>query len=205
MNHLDDLVMDYVLGMLDGPTVATIEFHLGGCPPCRLAVSEVEEDLAAMTLALPRHAPGPGLRDRLLSSARFHHGEALGRFFDLPPSRARALLEALDAEASWVPGPHGLRLMHLEGGASLAGADCGFVRMAAGSAFPRHDHLGEERHLVLEGLALDDRGLSFGPGDAFVMRKGEVHGLCAAPATDLLYALVVWEGVQLLSGEVLKA
>jgi anti-sigma factor ChrR (cupin superfamily) len=54
-------------------------------------------------------------------------------------------------------------------------ADAGFVRVAAGTVFPLHRHVGDETVLVLQG--------SYSDSDGAVVRAGEQARMPPTPAT----------------------
>jgi hypothetical protein len=89
------------------------------------------------------------------------------------------------AVAFWVPGGPGVR-------------DCvrGFVRIPPGESFPDHEHLGEERGLVITGSFSDPTlGEAYGPGDRFSMPQGSRHQpRVHADGVDLLFLVVVQGG-----------
>lgn len=65
-SHVDDLVDAYALGALEPAEVDAIERHLDTCPRCRALVVRARALSNAFLLAVPRIAPPPGLRDRLM-------------------------------------------------------------------------------------------------------------------------------------------
>ena len=84
-----------------------------------------------------------------------------------------------------------VQLMHLPGGPAVAAFDVGFVRVAAGTPFPPHRHVGDEHVLVLQGSYRDSTGPTVRPGDQVHMPTGTEHHFIAAPERDLIYAVVV--------------
>lgn len=197
MIHLGERLVDYAVGA-DAPGV---EDHLRGCPSCRAELAALEEALAELPLALAPIAAPPELRASLLDAAKYTHVAALAGHFDVSVAAARALLDVLDDEDAWVPGPFpGVDVVHLEGGPATAGADVGLVRNVPGYPMVEHDHLGEERVLVLQGELRDSRGHVFRPGDVCVMRPGERHGHVAGATVALIFALVLWGGIEAVGG-----
>jgi hypothetical protein len=98
----------------------------------------------------------------------------------------RGLLGRVDDPTAWEPAPTPwIRLIHFDGGPALAGADAGFVRVSAGTTFPRHGHQGPEMTFILEGRALVE-GAVHGPGEVVEVGEGDVHELVAAPERDLV-------------------
>ena len=58
--------------------------------------------------------------------------------FDVTVDRAREILGLIERAASWETPAPGVGLVHFDGGPACAAADCGFVRLAPGTAFPFH-------------------------------------------------------------------
>ncbi|MSP59577.1 MAG: hypothetical protein EXR72_04405 [Myxococcales bacterium] len=199
--HLGDRLFDFVLGTLEPGERAELERHVAGCANCAALGAAESETFAALALALPPLAPSPALRVRL--EATLAAGgrvdpllDRIGRFFDLTVEKARALLDSIDRATNWEPsGVPGVDLIHLQGGPAVAGADAGFVRLRAGMRFPRHRHLGEERVLVIQGQFTEDNGTVVRRGDERVMATDSCHEYQAADQVDLIYALVLYEGV----------
>lgn len=160
------------------------------------------EALTALSLALPPVAVDPGARARLLAAvaapeARFAPFVArLAELIDVAHARARELLASLARPELWQTVLPDVELVHLDGGPAVAGADVGFVRVAAGATFPHHTHLGSERCLVLQGGFVEDDGTVVRAGTSTFRATGTAHSLTALPGQDLLYAVVVF-GVEL--------
>jgi quercetin dioxygenase-like cupin family protein len=167
----------------------------------------LELDLLALDeIAAEATAPSAGLRERVLASrgsARPLAGLAprLASFLDLPAERAEALLRAAGEPpgAAWVDDRvPGVRLLHFEGGARHAGADCGLVHLPAGARYPLHRHLGEEWVFVLSGSAEEEStGEQWGPGDLCRRDAGSAHAFRATASVPFVFAVVLREGIAL--------
>ncbi len=116
----------------------------------------------------------------------------LAELFDVGRDTVGRLLRKLSDATAWVEMAPGILLLHVDGGPRLAGAEVGFVRIAANQSFPPHRHLGEEVTVVLEGSYLDSRGATFGPGDRVANSRDSSHSFRAGPERDLLFAVVVF-------------
>jgi quercetin dioxygenase-like cupin family protein len=147
--------------------------------------------------------PGSGLRARLLAEIATPRRrfaplfDALSDLFDLGDEALGALFERAASASEWgvAPVPQ-VRLLHLTGGPRVAAADNGLVRLAAGARFPAHEHLGQERVLVLEGGYKDEAsGRVYLPGDLHEMPEGSTHAYVALPERELLLAVSVVGGV----------
>lgn len=191
----DDRLVEYVLGTLPAADREQLERELG--PRLADEVTATGEALASLAVALPPVRPSPSLRERLLTSARGPARFApfidrLARLIDVAADRARELLASLELPATWQPSPGpNVHLVHLIGGPACAGADVGFVRVAAGTIFPPHRHLGEERVLILQGTYTDNHGTIARAGDLIDMPADSSHHFTAGPEVDLIYAVVV--------------
>ncbi|UJR82262.1 cupin domain-containing protein [Sandaracinus amylolyticus] len=153
----------------------------------------------AAAIAMLRKEP----RDRLVASAR-----ATSRFddlerevaslLDLDVRAAGALLLRVDDASSWTEGPApGVRLFHVEGGPAVASAVTGFVRVEAGREFPEHEHLGDERVLVIQGALRDSHGHVVRRGEIAPMPAGSAHSFEAIGPLPLVYLVVVRDGVRI--------
>lgn len=207
----DDELAELALGTLPAAHRAALSRDLG---PATLASAEAEaaEALTSLAVALPPATPSPGLRDRLLASARGPARFApfidrLARMVDLAGERVQALLASLTPRPSgpdladrgtWQPSPapH-IHLVHFDGGPACAGADVGFVRVDAGTTFPDHRHVGEETVLVLQGSYRDSDGTLVRAGDIVKKSADSHHHFTAGPDEPLIYAVVVFGGIEI--------
>ncbi|HST89312.1 MAG TPA: anti-sigma factor [Ktedonobacterales bacterium] len=83
-SHVDDLIDAYALGALEPDEVDAVERHLETCPRCRVLVARARALADAFLLAVPRIAPSPDLRDRLM---RRIAAEAAGSAASMDTSR----------------------------------------------------------------------------------------------------------------------
>lgn len=170
-----------------------------------------EDDLEAaglVALAAPAAAPSPSLRDRIGDSLRATHRfddleAAFAELVDLPADRARDLLLAIDGPiadrvGAWQEGPApGVHLLHFRGGARVADAVTGLVRLPEGVEFPHHRHLGDEAVMVLQGAFRDSGGTTHGRGQIVHMPAGSQHSLVSVGPVPLCYAAVIHHGVEI--------
>lgn len=172
--------------------------------------ADVGSALVQFSEALPELAPSPALRARLLDAARSEgrlarFASAVAELLDVGIDKAKALLESIDDPAAWSHELPGISFLWVEGGPRVAAAVRGFVRVQAGTEFPDHEHLGDERVLVLQGGFEDlQRGRVFRPGDADLMPAGTSHAYRAlADGPDLVKLAVVQTGLRALGQEYL--
>ncbi len=176
--------------------------------PARLdALADFRDVLGDLALALPRQRPPARGLEALLAAtdpATPLRGleRRLGRYFDLDEAGVDALVASAFDPARWLDAGFypGLMLFHLEGGPRVAGADAGLVRIPAGSSFPRHRHLGDEYAFVLQGEFTDDQGGTYRRGDVLFMPEESEHSFDVLPGEDLLYALILYKGVDFSPG-----
>ena len=85
--------------------------------------------------------------------------DRLGALWDLPVESVEAVLERARAPEAWRKSAlPGLRLIDVEGGERVRGADVHLVRFSPGMRFPKHRHPGDEALFVLEGSYKDSSG-----------------------------------------------
>jgi anti-sigma-K factor RskA len=94
---LHDLVAPYALDALDADERKRFERHLEECAECSTQLAELQEPVAALAYAAEGPAPRPGLRHRILDSARDEPRAAVIRFprrWALPAAAAVAAVAA---------------------------------------------------------------------------------------------------------------
>lgn len=164
----------------------------------------LDPDVFAMLADALDPVPAPaGARDRLIAEAtgaalRFApFVPALGRLLDLGADAVQAVLDRAASAASWVAGPFpGVELLHFDGGPRVAGADCGLVRLAPGTAFPDHGHAGDEALLILQGGYNDSSGRTYHPGELHRMGPGARHSYVVLKDEPCVVAVVLHGGIE---------
>jgi anti-sigma factor ChrR (cupin superfamily) len=201
--HIDDRVGELLLGDVDEGERAAMEAHAAACVRCGQALQAATEAFALVGAALPAEPPPPSLRARILDEIAPKPMAAfvakLAALFDVSLQRARALIDRLDAPDAWGPGPvaGSWVMMCDDPGPKLAGAFCGFVKMAPSVSWPRHTHLGTEHMLVLAGgFKQTDDGHEVHPGMTHTMTEGSTHGFVVFEDEGCISAAVVWGGVK---------
>ncbi len=168
-------------------------------------ISEAEAREIAGALAMTVDATPPrSLRGRLVETVsqpdqRYApFWERLTSMFDLPLEAMRKVLSSAKEVTSWEAAPvPGVDLLHFDGGAQVATADCGLVRLAPGTQFPEHTHLGNELVFVLAGSYADSGGRVYSAGDVQEMPAGTSHSFMASPDDGCLFALVLVAGIEI--------
>jgi quercetin dioxygenase-like cupin family protein len=170
-----------------------------------VSVRDPEADLLGDGLGGEPAEPRAGLRDAVLASIAERtrlggYAERLAALFDFGVERAAELLREASGDASgWeaIPLP-GVRLFHLTGGARVAGADCGLVRLEPGARFPLHRHGGDEWVLVLTGEAEEEgTGARWLPGDLLHRDAGSMHAYRAVGDAPFVFAVVLRNGIEI--------
>lgn len=207
-NEDDEALAALALGDEDlDPGGPDLDAWLSEDPERIEALADFRDVLGELSLALPRKRPPAEALEALLAAtdpATPLRGleRRLGRYFDLPPEGVDALIASAFDPARWLDAGFfpGLMLFHLEAGPRLAGADAGLVRIAAGSAFPKHRHLGDEYAFVMQGEFRDDQGKTYRRGDVLFMPAESEHSFDVLPGEDLVYALILYKGVDFRPG-----
>ena len=200
--HVEELLACHVLGVVDDAEAAQAERMLED-PAGRAAFDQLAFAATSLSLSEESVAPPPAARDRLLASVRTENrfaefGAQVARLIDYTEEAADALLRKIDDAASWVVGPSpGSHLVHFDPGPRLAGALTGFVRIDAGAPFPEHEHVGYEQVLVFQGAYRDSDGTIYTRGALVENEDGSEHSFVALPGPDLVYLVVLGEGLKI--------
>lgn len=180
----------------------------GAPDPFLEELSGKDRDAVADVAALLEPSPPPtSLRDRLMASTsrgrltRF--AAPVAKLLDVDETRAEELLEGIDDPASWSPNPlPGVTLYHFEGGPKVADCITGFTRIERDGAFPPHEHLGTEYVFVVQGRLRDAvSGEIYGPGELSIMEPETGHHLEVLPGPELIYLVVIFEGISVMGIE----
>jgi hypothetical protein len=167
----DDVLAESVLGTLEEAERIAIEEAAGHSASLRAAIDAMRELLCVLPTELGPVGPSAELWARLEAStartSRFaDFVERVAEMLDVARGVAAAMLERLDEPERWGPGlVPGMTLINVEGGARVANAVAGFVRLDPGTAFPEHRHVGHERVLFLQGAVREDDGRVLRAGD----------------------------------------
>ena len=162
------------------------------------------DELGELALAAAPVRPSASLRERLLEATRTEtafagYVDRLCELLDLGVDRVREILgevDRVDTDAWEDSRTPGMRLLHFDGGPRVAEADCGLVHFVPGEEFPHHRHVGDEWSLILQGAVQEHDGRVSLPGDVLHRPAGSVHSFRAVGDEPLVFAVVVFEGIE---------
>jgi hypothetical protein len=113
--------------------------------------------------------------------------------FDLSEDAVMAELARLDDPKVWTfAGLPGIHHASVRGGPRVKSAETLFVRFKPGVHFPRHQHTGVERVLVLEGSYEDSHGVQHLPGELREWPSGTEHSFKVHTGEPCIFASVVF-------------
>lgn len=113
--------------------------------------------------------------------------------FDLSEEAIMAELARLEDPKVWkFAGLPGIHHVEVRGGPRVKSAETLFVRFKPGLHFPRHQHTGHERVLVLEGSYEDSHGVQHLPGELRDWESGTEHSFKVHTAEPCIFASVVF-------------
>jgi len=201
MGNLDELLPLYALGILEPDEALAVERAVARDAGLAAELVAYQQTTGALGAVIQPVAPSPAVKQRLLASVgggRFEAFSArLARMYDVTLDRARELVGLIERPASWIQQVvPGISFVEFDGGPAAAAADCGFVRIAPGAAFPPHSHLGEEMTTILSGQLQDmANGRVLRPGDDYVQLEGSSHYLVCTGGEDCIYASRAMNGI----------
>lgn len=167
----------YALGALTQIEARAFEDHLAdGCEVCQSELDEYQLTVEALATAATDAEPPPAVRDHLLESigdrpTASQPEEATASAPPLPD--ARPFVSLRDGDESWQRWDEGILFRPLFIDES-SGMMTSLVRMSPGTGLPRHQHLGVEQFLIIEGDCIV-HGERLGPGDYHRALGGSVH------------------------------
>ncbi len=196
MSDIRELLPLYALGILESDEAQVVERAVAADPALAAELAAYQQTAESMVAPA---APSEAVHARLMASIgggrfeKFSH--RMASLFDVTVDRARELLGMIERPTSWETGAPNCDLVHFDGGPAFAMADCGFVRLAPGAAFPLHTHAGEEVSLILSGTLTDRRTKrAYTPGDELIEAQDTEHDVVAGDE-GVLYAARALNGI----------
>ena len=167
----------YALGALTQIQAQAFEDHLAdGCTICRRELDEYHLAVEGLALATPNAEPSPEVRKRLLASLGDEPTAGQDEVETVTPSPsadASPFFSLRAGEDGWQEWDEGILYKPLFVD-ETNGVMTSLVRMAPGTGLPRHQHLGVEQFLILEGDC-NVHGERLGPGDYHRALGGSIH------------------------------
>lgn len=196
-----ELLPLFAAGVLDEADAAEVERALAEHPALHRELDRWRDAFASLGEAAGRVEPDASLRARLLASteslavnvARF--AAQVAELYDLSLDAARELLARVDDAAAWRPTMPGIDCLRVKPGAKHAGVECNLVRIAPGTRFPWHRHVGEEVSLVLHGGAHMSDGTDLLPGDVLTVGEETEHDFVIEDGGDCCIVAVRMAGI----------
>lgn len=185
MEHLDDILPEWLLGTLEPARRDAVARHLEGCARCRAELARLAPAVDALGALVPPVEPPAAalarLMERMEGPGRFARWAGkVAAFLDVTEARARDVLESMAEPGNWMPGPaDGVEMMPVETGPAREGMMAAVVRLGPGVRYPRHTHVGREWNLVLEGGFREDSGQEVWPGEELEKADGSLHDFTA--------------------------
>ncbi|MFN0249891.1 MAG: cupin domain-containing protein [Kofleriaceae bacterium] len=206
-SDIKELLPLYALGVLDDEDAALVEAALSRDPSLALELATYQDGAAELVDLVRPATPDPDVKARLMASigeSRFEKFTSrLAKLYDVTVDRTREILGLMERKASWEQAMPGLGLVHFDGGPAYAAADCGFVRLAPGTSFPHHTHMGEEVSLILAGEIQDKQtGVIYRAGDEVVKLVDSEHDVVSVGTEDAIYAARAMNGIAIAGAPV---
>ena len=202
----DALLLDYASGAAAEPVSLLVATHLTLCPESREKVAAYEA-IGGMLIeeAKETDAVPDALRNRVLSSLdELDMGSKQVRQAGVDkssvaskiPQPLRAYCEEAIENDQWQWSGFGIKKIPLLETQDVF--DCYLLMIRGGKEVPKHDHVGNEWTLVLDGSFTDETG-HFARGDIAERQQGEIHKPVASPGADCI-CLVVADAPVALTG-----
>jgi len=203
-------VLSYSLDQLDEKEKAEFEKDLNSNTELDKELQEMQSILETLALAEEPVKPSENLKRSLIASLDVNtpfHGfvDRFMKLFDLDRDNVEALFSKVVNtpddffKSCAIPKTS---LSYFDGGPKVSHAECGIIKIEAGSIFPAHKHQGKEWVLVLQGEAVDQSGQAYFPGDIIYSDEKVSHALRVNKASDLIFAVVLEKPNKWLIGQI---
>jgi quercetin dioxygenase-like cupin family protein len=168
-------------------------------------IAEISNQFENIALTAPSIKPSKELKSSIFSylenkGSKKFSGQInrLVAFFQLPVSRIKEILDTTSDTSLdlWDKARiEGAYLHHFKAGGTLSEAHCGLIYLEAGAEITEHEHLGEEKMLVLQGEVTTSDGLTYQVGEIAISEKGSSHTLIAGTDSVCIFAVIANGGV----------
>lgn len=165
--------MEYALGRLTPEEERAFTAQLATSAEMQAELTEIMDSLSQIAEAYTQTMPSPrrSLKDRVLQFATGH--EAHHHTLSSAEADKVIVRSAYDSSGWTESGLPGITIKPLYSNQAL-GTQTALVRLAPGTHYPKHRHIGTEECLVMEGvLRMDD--ITLNAGDFVVNQDGEIH------------------------------
>jgi quercetin dioxygenase-like cupin family protein len=164
-------VMEYALGRLSPEEERAFVSQLEASSEMQAELTEIMDSLSQIAEAYTQTMPSPrrSLKDQVMQFALGNESHEHSTF----ESEKVIVRSAYDDNGWTESGMPGITIKPLYSN-SVLGTQTALVRLAPGTHYPKHRHVGTEECLVMEGvLRMDDITLT--AGDFVVNKDGEIH------------------------------
>jgi quercetin dioxygenase-like cupin family protein len=164
--------MEYALGRLTPEEERAFAAQLGSSPELQAELTEIMDSLSQIAEAYTQTMPTPrrSLKDRVMHYALSEESDTEGSTAEAE----KVIVRSTYNDSGWAEsGLPGITIKPLYSNPAL-GTQTALVRLAPGTHYPKHRHVGTEECLVMEGvLRMDD--ITLNAGDFIVNKDGEIH------------------------------
>ncbi len=197
-------IIDYLLGHLSAENDHELRVFLAD-KNSESVLLECSQELENIALSIAEVTPSKELKTTIFADLQATGSEKyagfikyLMRFFQLPKATITTILDSLNdiSAPAWDKSPfNGAYLHHFKAGGNHADAHCGLIYLKPGTKISNHEHLGEEKMLVIEGEVIIDDGKIYRSGELAISKKGSSHALQAGDNSAAILAVIANDGV----------
>jgi hypothetical protein len=138
------------------------------------------------------------LLDRLKSVCRFElYVPVLAKLLDIDEGRTRQELMRVDEQPFDPSLAANVTTLDIAAGPRWANGISGFVRVMPQTAFPHHEHLGEDLTFILQGALRERDGEIYRPGTLITESRGSSHDFEVVSDVPLIYVAMADVGIRI--------
>ncbi len=197
-------LIDYLLGQLS-PEQDSELAQLLKSKDIDKHLSELSKQLESVALKIDSVVPSNKLKQSLFAHLEKSGAEKfsgfiprLSRFFNLSTERIKEILDSVKDvnlplwDKAMIEGAY---LHHFKAGGEISEAHCGLIYLEPGTQITEHEHLGEEKMLVIQGEVTTSDGKTYLPGEVAISDEGTSHTLKAGKDSVCIFAVIANGGV----------